>query len=348
MAVVTHPNGKYRAEVYVAGERRKGPLRKLKREAKADEEQLLNDLRAKQEIAARRPEDLVVDMTVGAWVDQWMPSQKWARGTRSNYEHAWSLVPASFKATLLVDVTPRLYDLAIHKIELEGNRRKAHQLIGKSFKRAVLHGYMQSSPTTVVSVPMPKAPEVIPPSKAEVKLLIGKASTETWRVFFHVAATTGMRRGELCGLRWDDLDEDHIRVRRTVWQDNKTRTHGIAEPKGRTERSRRTLAVDAETMKLLRLLPRESKYVFAGDHGDGYRLPGGATKAFAEAAKAAELPNTTLHDLRHYHASVLIAAGIDIVAVSRRLGHASVTTTLNTYGHLVKGRDDGSAAAAAL
>ena len=76
----------------------------------------------------------------------------------------------------------------------------------------------------------------------------------------------------------------------------------------------------------------------------GLRRPDGLTKAWARTAELMKV-NVSLHSLRHTHASQLITAGMDILSISRRLGHANVTITLNTYGHLMPGSDDRAAKA---
>lgn len=372
VGIVKRDNGKYRAEVYVRlpgqpkGRVVKGPNRDLRREAVEDQKGIL----ARAAVERQQAEEQLVDaarsleagidvtMTVDRWVTAWMPHQKWASKTRSEYDRAYKRVPDDFKQTRLGDITPKIYKAAIMQVHPEGLRRKAHQVFGKAFKEAVIDEYMAASPTKVISVPQPMAPEVLPPTKEQVLAIIANASTDAWKVFFHVAATTGLRRSEMCGLQWIDLDGEHLTVRRKVWQDTEKKAHGVSTFL-KTERSRRTISVDPETMRLLKSLPRTSKFVFAGNYfgsaevaeGTGYVLPDTATHAFTIAAtkpnEGREAP-TTLHDLRHYHASVLIAAGVDILAVSRRLGHANATMTLKTYGHLVKGRDDGAAGIAAL
>ena len=323
---------KYRAEVYVARDaaRRRGPWRRLKSEARADERRLLQVVHDEAPFRSSEP-----PTTVDRWVRRYMRNPDWAPKTRARYEAAWRHVPSIFLDLLLDRVTPVAYDDMLRKIKNPHERRKVHQVDGPAFKLAARQGRIRSTPTTSVTVPMPRADEVKPPSQNEVVRIIDAVPAE-WKVFVHLAATTGLRPGEVCGLRWEDVDGSDLNVRRgvtTVGSD-----HHVGPLK--TERSRRRIAVDAGTAQLLAALPHDrSGYVFPGEHGDGFCLPASAAQAFKRAARRLGLPYT-LYDLRHYHASVLLHARPgEMVAVSKRLGHSTVTQTLNVYAHLLPGAD---------
>ena len=163
-----------------------------------------------------------------------------------------------------------------------------------------------------------------------------------WRVL----AMTGMRRGEACGLRWEDVDleKGRLSVRRALIP------HGdgviVSEPK--TARGRRSIALDPGTIEAPKaqaqrqLADQEDKrevwsdsgYVFTKESGEPLP-PQMASRAFAQAAATAKLPRIRLHDLRHTHASLALAAGINPKVISERLGHATVSITLDTYSHAI-------------
>ena len=161
-----------------------------------------------------------------------------------------------------------------------------------------------------------------------------------------------MRRGELCALRWQDvnLDAASLRVERSLEQ---TRKSGLRFKAPKSTRGRRTIslspAVVAELRKHWAAQPEQrlslglggsppEGLVFADWDGSPY-APDGLTDNFTNAMEAAGLPHVTLHTLRHTHASQLIRSGVDILTVSRRLGHATATVTLNVYGHLITTED---------
>jgi integrase len=175
---------------------------------------------------------------------------------------------------------------------------------------------------------------------------------------FRLLSMTGMRRSEVVGLRWSDVDLSHHRL--TVNQ-AATVVDGdevLDTPKSR--RSRRVIDLDADTVSLLqrhRSQQRElylrlgvtasaSDRVFTNEIGDPIR-PDSVGQAFGRLVSVAEVPRIRLHDLRHTHASHLLMAGINVKVVSERLGHASVSFTLDTYAHVMPGQQAEAAAAAA-
>jgi integrase len=160
---------------------------------------------------------------------------------------------------------------------------------------------------------------------------------------FWLAANTGMRRGEVLGLRWRDvnLDSARLAVAQTL-VGSASRTY-LSPPK--TDRGRRSIALDSATVTVLRdhqakqherraaVTPLDDHdFVFC--HSDGRPLnPNRLTQAFSRQLRAAGLPKIRLHDLRHTHATLALEAGIHPKVISERLGHASVAVTLDIYSH---------------
>jgi integrase len=174
---------------------------------------------------------------------------------------------------------------------------------------------------------------------------------------FRVLGMAGLRRGEACGLRWSDVDLDAgtLTVRHTI-----TVVNGEARPggSGKTRNARRVIDIDAGTVSVLkvhrksqleqRLLVgpgyRDDGYVFAQPDGRFWH-PNVITRAFDAATKRTDLPLIRLHDLRHSHACHLLMAGVNIKVVSERLGHGSVSFTLDVYGHVMPGQQRSAAVA---
>ena len=165
-----------------------------------------------------------------------------------------------------------------------------------------------------------------------------------------------MRRGELLGLQWGDVDLDgaKLRVERSV---EETRA-GLRLKSPKTKRGRRSITLPATTVAMLRahrvqLLELRfalglgnivaETLVFSTIEG-GLLSPDNLSRDWRRVCGAKKLPRVPFHALRHTHASLLIAGGEDILTISRRLGHSKASVTLDTYGHLMKGTD----AAAAL
>lgn len=167
-----------------------------------------------------------------------------------------------------------------------------------------------------------------------------------------LAGATGARRGELCGLRWSDIDEarGQLTIARTIQHGLDKRQLVVATTK--TGRVRR-VSLDERTLKVLaayrdqardwakqaRVALREDCYVLTLDPAGAQPIkPDTITAGFARAARRAGV-RIRFHDLRHMSASVLIGAGTDVRTVAGRLGHADASTTLRIYAHAFEARD---------
>jgi integrase len=195
-------------------------------------------------------------------------------------------------------------------------------------------------------------------SPAELSTFLASIEGSRNEAPFRLLAMTGMRRSEVVGLRWSDVDLDrhHLTVNQaaTVVDGDEV----VDVPK--TRRSRRVIDLDPDTVSLLQrhrsrqlelylrlgVSATASDRVFTNEIGDPIR-PGSIGQAFRRLAQAVDVPLIRLHDLRHTHASHLLIAGVNVKVVSERLGHASVSFTLDTYGHVMPGQQAEAAAAAA-
>ncbi len=176
----------------------------------------------------------------------------------------------------------------------------------------------------------------------EMSLFLGHVREDALFPFYLAAAMTGARRGELLGLTWRRLDLDGARmeIAETVVMVGGQPT--VSAPK--TAHSRRTVALDAETVRVLRDLRRaqaerrlllgtaykDSDLVFCREDGAPLR-PDTVAARFKRLARAAGVPVIRWHDLRHSHATLALQAGVHPKVVSDRLGHASVAFTMDVY-----------------
>jgi integrase len=164
-----------------------------------------------------------------------------------------------------------------------------------------------------------------------------------------------MRRGELCALEWGDVDLDGatVRVERSLEETNTGKR--VKPPK--SKRGRRNITLSADAVAMLREHRKQQielrlalgqggqpKLVFSTIEG-GYLSPNGLSRAWRQTCKAKKLPAVNFHALRHTHASTLIKAGVDILTISRRLGHSKAAMTLDVYGNLMEGADAAAAKA---
>jgi integrase len=233
-----------------------------------------------------------------------------------------------------------------------------HRLLHRVFGHAVKWGVVGSNPLAAAEPPRV--------DQAEIEILTAdqiRAVLEALRgrpllyIVAVIGLATGMRRGEIAALRWGDVDLEggKIRVERSLEQTNA----GLAVKAPKTKAGRRTIAVPPSIAGELRVHWREQQEqrmaLGLGKAGDSDLVlarpdaspwpPDSLTTAWQKTIASLKLPKVTLHALRHTHVSQLIAAGLDVVTVSRRIGHSNPTVTLNVYAHLFDNTDERAAAA---
>ena len=163
---------------------------------------------------------------------------------------------------------------------------------------------------------------------------------------------TGIRRGELLALRWEDLESDKLRIRRSLEQVG--RTVKFKHPK--TKRSERTITLPSVAVAALathRAEQAQQRLLIGSgyeDHGlifpqlDGRPWkPDSFSGFWRRLLKRTRLSHVRFHDLRHTHASQLLKSGVHVKVVSERLGHATIALTLDTYSHLLEGMEASAA-----
>jgi integrase len=231
-----------------------------------------------------------------------------------------------------------------------------HRVLHRALGQAKLWGIVRDNPAELAKPP--KAPdretEMLKPDQAA--MLLDRLRGKPLYVLASLALATGMRRNELLAIRWCDVDLDAARltIERALEQ---TAAHGIRIKGPKTRHGRRTISlpphavaelrqhwVNQQQQRLAAGLGKapDSAPVFATIAG-GYMNQGTITRQWGDQMAAIGMPDVTLHSLRHTHASMLISAGVDVLTVSRRLGHGSPKVTLEVYGHLVHGSDDRAA-----
>jgi integrase len=215
--------------------------------------------------------------------------------------------------------------------------------VQRLFADAVRWEYVPVSPARELFRPRPAHHEVRCLTADEVERLI-LATPEPWRPLVLTAVTTGARQGELRGLKWSDLNLDtgHLQIRRSI-----SRAGTVQRPKTKT--SVRTITLPATVCNALRRHKLKSRYctdtdyIFASESGAPIDGPNFVRRHFQPAVDRAGLAPLRFHDLRHACASLLIAQGEHPKLIAGQLGHASVQTTLDRYGHLLPSSFDDAA-----
>jgi integrase len=312
---------------------------------------------------------LITEMDAGAYVEH---DRKSLNQFLDSWERDWMATKVSPKTAeryselLRLHVRPALGDKRMQAIRAEDlNRlyaqlherlaprtvkhvhRLMHRIFGHAYKwRAIKHN-------VIALVDSPKVPlnEAAVLQAAEIPQMFAALRGDAFYPIAVLALGTGMRRGELLALRWQDVDLDggSLKVERSLEETG----GGLRFKAPKSARGRRIISLAPAVISELRAhwraqqeqrlalglgkAPAEA-LVFAKYDGAPFS-PDRLSGDFVRATNGAGLPHVSLHTLRHTHASQLIAAGVDILTISRRLGHHSAALTLTVYGHLISSQD---------
>lgn len=224
----------------------------------------------------------------------------------------------------------------------------------RAFRDAVKWGMLHRNPCDFADPPRHVKHEMHVWTTEELRQFLTFVADDELYPLWLLLATTGLRRGEALGLRWQDLD---FEMGRAAIRQSLTSGGGklaFAPPK--TAKSRRAMSLDPTTVSALRsqratqaehqlaagIRATASGLVFARDDGSPTR-PDSVSRRFKQLAKAADLPVIRIHDLRHTYATIALAAGTHPKVVAERLGHSTIAITLDTYSHVLPSLEESTA-----
>lgn len=301
--------------------------------------------------------------SVGQLLEEWLAHIEHlgrSPSTLYNYRRLVEQLPEGFRSQSLGKVTPKLIDDLYRHLGTVGKRKPAtvlrfHALLRAAFAQGVRWGLIDRNPTDRATPPRVNRPEIKPPAVDDVLRVIDRAAASRNpenALVFRLLAATGCRRGEVCGLQWQDIDFDtepmRVLIRRAVLEIEKqlivqgTKTHAV-----------RSVGLDDETAEMLRQHraraaelglasgepPQPDDFVFRKIPGSQEPLPPDRIgQAWGRYCKELGI-KARLHDLRHLQASMLLDAGEAVTVVAARLGHRDTATTLKVYSHLMPGAD---------
>jgi integrase len=300
--------------------------------------------------------------TVGAFMDRW--SRDWATANvspktleryneliRNQVRHIGSRPMQKLRP---VDLN-ELYAKLLHAGLAPRTVGHVHRLLHRAFSLAMTWDVVQKNVASSVRPPRVPEEEIEIIREDNIKAVLQKLRGRPLYPITTLALATGLRRGELLALRWQDIDLDcgTVRVERSL---EETQAGGLRFKAPKTKQGRRSITIPPSIIAELRAHRKDQQehrlaigagkapadaLVFPAWNGSP-RSPNALSKEWRAAMIEAEM-KVSLHALRHTHASSLIAAGVDILTISRRLGHASPSITLDVYGHLFKNTDDRAA-----
>lgn len=284
--------------------------------------------------------------TLGQWLTGWVQRVGDLRAsTRRSYVGHIS----NYLVPLLGDL--RLAELAASDVEALHEMlaaagvstdlaRRIHATLSSALSDAERDGLIAVNPCLRVRVPRGERRTPAVWSAAQAARFLAATTGDDHAGLWRVALLLGLRRGELCGLRWTDVDLDAATL--TVRTSRALVGNQVVEGPPKSARGRRVLPLDARSVEILkREWARQTRqaldkrwgpmeYVFTDDTGRPVH-PAWVSRRFGKLCERLELPRIRFHDLRHTSASLGLAAGESLKGVSTRLGHASIAVTADTY-----------------
>ena len=234
-----------------------------------------------------------------------------------------------------------LADGRVERIESKGQPkglsaktvRNINQVISSAMNFAVAQRILAQNPCKAVALPNLEHREMQTIPAAQLVVFLDEAKASGVYELYYIELATGLRRGELLGLKWEDIDltAGVIRVRRQV-----SRIDGkIVEAPLKTKNAYRTVTISPQAVEVLNAQKAKTndEYVFPSPNG-GPISPDSVNNMLKRVLKRAGIPRVRFHDLRHTFATLALQNGVDIKTVSGMLGHFSAGFTLDTYAHV--------------
>ena len=295
-------------------------------------------------------------MTLAQWLDEWLEKHMTGTvrpGTLEGYRkdmdnHVKPYLGEKLLIKLTSDDLRELYQLLLERGRklprqncgpglAPATVRGIHATLHHALKTAADEGLIPFNPAEKVTPPrVQNTPKQVLTHDQMEKFLYAIRFNPIWHDFFYTELTTGLRRGELCGLTWDDFDSEAgtLKVRRTI---HARKGGGLEAGETKTYAGQRTILLPYSTTQLLkeRRTAALTKWIFPDPLRPERPVnPSSAYRRLKELLKQAGLPSLRFHDLRHTFATHALASGVDAKTLSGILGHTKASFTLDTYTHV--------------
>lgn len=295
-------------------------------------------------------------MTLAEWLEKWLTEYKVNTVRESTLER--------YRTDLTNHVIPRLgykkisfittNDIQKMYVDIKGNGRihnrnekgtalsnsvvrSIHMMLHQAFEDAVKERLISKNPTKGTTIPKKSRGELQVLNKEQLDRFLAEVDKDDiWRDFFYTELTTGLRRGEICGLKWCDFDEKRgtLSICRNA---TAKKGGGVSIGETKTDTGNRLIYLPESTVKLLKVRKKQAltEWIFPNPYRpEDPLLPNGAYQKLKKILKSAGLPSIRFHDLRHTFATHALTSGVDAKTLSKILGHTNASFTLDTYTHV--------------
>lgn len=312
-------------------------------------------------------------ITVGQWLDDWLETYARVRVRQNTFEGYQRIVNSHLKPAIgaikINELRPSHVQKMLNEKLEKGNKRTGgplgprqveyiYAVLHMALGQAVKNNMITRNICDAVDKPQKVKTEFIPWTAEQTNHFLASVKNERLFPLYMVAWGTGLRRSEILGLKWDDIDlnKGALTVRRTLVRVKGDPPYKFGEPK--TKKSRRTIPLPDPVVQVLKKLKAQQaqealawkglhkdlpdnkkppfnplNLVFCTELGEPIN-PEFISRSFKRDLKKAGLPEIRFHDLRHGHATMLLELGEDIKVISDRLGHSTITLTADTYSHV--------------
>lgn len=295
-------------------------------------------------------------MTLGEWLDRWMNEYMLFTIRESTRDCYLTMIENHIKPHLgdkpLAFITTAEIQRMYNKVKKQGRVRehprfghqlsdsmvrKIHMMLHQALDAAVKERLIVKNPTDGTTIPKNNyAPKQILTDAQLDRFMDAIRQDNLWHAFFYTELTTGLRRGEICGLKWQDFDESNgrLKVSRTL---HKKQGGGYTSGETKTDTGTRTIILPPSTAELLRerKINAVGEWIFYNPVKPEEPVsPDSAYNRLKVLLKKADLPSIRFHDLRHTFSTHALASGVDAKTLSGILGHTNASFTLDTYTHV--------------
>ena len=294
-------------------------------------------------------------ITLAEWLNRWLNEFKapMIRATTADRYRRYieNHINPQLGNKMLTSITPTSIQKIYNKLSISGRTkgrekygeglsnssvRSVHMLLHEAMDGAVKEGLIPFNPTEATTIPKSVKTEKTVLLESQIEIFIKAIEDdEIWRDFFYTAIMTGMRQGEICGLKWLDLDEENgtLHIQRSVRTEKKKLI--IGETK--TSEGNRKIVLPLSVFEILKDRKKNaiSEWIFPKSYYPEHPVtPKSAYLQLKKILKKAELPDIRFHDLRHTFATHAASNGIDPKTLAGILGHTKASFTLDRYTHV--------------